>query len=136
MALKGTAELHEEFEELRSTTWFQALLAAACILLLSSAFSLYTLWVANCFLIILPCRFFPTVCCWCWFYCGFAFILAISTARIMRRCWFCGLCINTVRFWSDSSCLGVCFSLLVPLNFFSEGGQVQQYTCQVLAFAF
>lgn len=133
MALKGTAELHEEFEELRSTTWFQALLAAAWVLLLSSAFSLYTLWVANRFLEPPTLLVFPNL---------LLLLLALVLLRIRfhfgdinRQNHAPLLVLRAMHQYRPLLvgllALGVCCALLVPLNFFSEGGQIQQYTCQV-----
>lgn len=133
MAAKGTAELYEEFEELRSTTWFQALLAAAWVLLLSSAFSLYTLGFANRFLKPPLLLVFPNLLLLC---------LALLLLRIRfhfgeinRKDHAPLLVLRALYqyrpFLLVLLALGVCLALLLPLNFLSEGGQVQSYTCQV-----
>lgn len=133
MAVKGTAELHEEFQELRSTTWFQALLVAAWVLLLSSAFSLYTLWVANRFLEPPTLLVFPNL---------LLLLLALVLLRIRfhfgdinRQNHAPLLVLRALHQYRPLLVgllsLGVCFALLVPVNFLSEGSEVKQYTCQV-----
>jgi hypothetical protein len=133
MALKGTAELHIEFEELRNTTWFQALLVAAWVLLISSAFSLYTLWVANHFLNPPTLLVLPNI------------VLVLVALVLLRIRFHMGqltrdnhtplILLRVVHQYRPllvlGLALGIVCALIVPLNFFSEMGSDKNYTCQV-----
>ncbi|PIQ24184.1 hypothetical protein COW36_10205 [bacterium (Candidatus Blackallbacteria) CG17_big_fil_post_rev_8_21_14_2_50_48_46] len=133
MAIKGTAQLHEEFEELRSTSWFQGLFAAAWILLLSSTFSLYTLLAANHFFQSPTLLLIPNI---------LLLLLALILLRIrfhmgqMSRKEHTPLILLRAMhqyrpFVTFILILGALCSLVLPLNFLSEGSEIHQYNCHI-----